>query len=429
MPWTIDPAKRSEDSTFDKNKDTDWCSAKASKEILGGVTDPVPDRWHGLCLERLIQMRNQLRDDYFGMNDVIDIVLSCVIARENVLLLGPPGNAKSELATRVFQLLGLEQAKVNEATLAEWTGAKEVAYADWVNREDQERMQQKYFHYLLSRFTQPEELFGPIDLSHLRKGLLVRVNFGMLTGPGVRGGFIDETFKGSSNILNGLLTLSGERKYFNWGEMRSADLAILIGASNEMPGGFGSGHYGVGVGQDDFQTLHAFVDRFPARLIVDVPSATDKPAVEDSGLAQAFQMAIKRETVRFRTGAPSGFGRPAGMPCINDVLCLGRAMMEDFEEQRGFFGTQDQRGTFRERFLGLARSLRSGGTKAETQAVTWTISARKLRALWKLALAHSLVRAAGGAVRLLPEHLCVFYSIWDTPAAVGELKIRVDNYL
>ena len=420
MPWTFDPEHE------------EWCSVAASDELLGGVTDPVPSNWRPLCLERLTAMRDELRESYIGLSDSIDVLLASLMARENVLLLGPPGTAKSELPTRAFELLGLKQPAVDENLLSRTIGSVRP-YNDWLARDDGERQQQKYFHYLLSRFTQPEELFGPVEISLLRQGMLVRVNFGMLTGPGVRAAFLDEIFKASSNILNTLLTLTQERKYFNWGEMRKADLAILIGASNEMPGGFGTGVFGVGSGQDDFQTLHAFIDRFPARLLITPPSATDFPDVSASSLAKAFGKAFGRECERFRSGFLFGRELPAGMPCINDMLCLGRAALEDVETGAGFFDLSQVR-TFRSNFLNAAKALQMGATSAGGATITWSISPRKLRALYKIALAHALVRRvpAPGAphrVDLSAADLRVFATIWDAPAARPDLLRRVEGFV
>jgi MoxR-like ATPase len=418
--------------SYRPDEEDSWCSAEASAEILGGVHDKVPPEWRDTCRQRLTDLRRELHSSYVGLDETIDMLLAAVVARENALLLGPPGTAKSELPTRLFELLGLEQPSIDTDLLKKGIGTTDP-YGDWRHREEAERRQQKYFHYLLSRFTQPEELFGPVEISLLRNGMLVRVNFGMLTGPGVRAAFLDEIFKASSNILNTLLTLSQERKYFNWGEMRTADLNILIGASNEMPGGFGSGVFGVGSGQDDFQTLHAFIDRFPARLLIIPPSASDVADVTQSSLARAFDKAFGREAERFHSGSHFGSKLPAGMPSINDMLCLGRAMMEDVDSGDGFFDRKQEQ-TFRTNFLNAVHSLQQAATNPERGEITWTISPRKLRALYKIALAHALVRGEPGPnpqrqVELSAPDLRVFATIWDAPHALSDLKNRVAGFV
>jgi MoxR-like ATPase len=301
----------------------------------------------------------------------------------------------------------------------------------WEERRARESQQQKYFHYLLSRFTQPEELFGPIEISLLRQGILARVNFGLLTGPGVRAAFLDEVFKASSSILNTLLTLTQERQYFNFGGMVQSDLLMLIAASNELPGGFLTGSYGAGSGLEDFQTLYAFLDRFPIRLLIPVMSGTKKIAStsQDTNgstteLEEATRRAINRERQRFTTGA-NFHARGGEMPCINDLLLLGRACMQQAEsplpatDQIKFFTT----------FMKIATHLQPQGTKAQESIVTWTISPRKLKALYKVGVAHALVRSPHSSVvsELNDKDLRVFDLIWDSPMAKDDLERQVSE--
>jgi hypothetical protein len=411
----------------------DWASVAASDELLSGGDKQIPDKWRTTCLDRLKTLREQLQSDYVGLDEVTDSLLATLIARENALLIGPPGTAKSELPLRLYQLLGLTSPRVDRALLVQGLGETDP-YGDWERREASERKQQKYFHYLVGRFTQPEELFGPIEIGLLRKGMLVRVNFGLMTGAGVRAVFLDEVFKASSNILNTLLTLSQERRYFNWGEMRPADLAMLIAASNELPGSLTAG---VGSALEDFQTLHAFIDRFPVRLLVAVASISDQEEPTDSNMAKAFDKAVGRERERFRSGLPFGRTTPAGMPCINDILCLGRAMMEDSESGGGFFD-RGQVSDFRGRFLSIAKSLYAKARERDPDAApSWTLSPRKLKALYKIGLAHALVRGvrtttAGPQVDLAAADLAIFKAAWDSleaRAGLGEIvDLQIENH-
>jgi MoxR-like ATPase len=416
-----------------------------------GQRKPIPIEWARTCAWKLRNLRDELRSSYVGLNDVIDWLLATLVARENALLLGPPGVAKSELAIRVYRLLGLDVAREPEKadiTLSTRTPASELRRW-WVSREEHERESQKYFHYLLSRFTQPEELFGPVEISLLRRGFLVRVNFGLLTGPGVRAAFLDEIFKASSAILNTLLTLAQERQYFNWGGMVPSDLHMLIGASNELPGGFGTGAYGVGTGVDDFQSLYAFLDRFPMRLLVPAMSGTSQPEPENSDLAKAFDKAIRREAQRFVDGA--GFqsrvilGRSGhDMPGINDLLLLGRCVLES--QAGAGLGLFDTNGLarFRQAFLSTATDLQQRGTAqrstgAHLSDITWTISPRKLKALWKIALAHAVVADSGfaGLQKSVKsphaEELRVFEFIWDSPVRrldlTSQVRTAIGRYL
>jgi len=144
-------------------------------------------------------------------------LLLAALAGEHVLLLGPPGTAKSELARRLQRLL---------------PGAH-------------------YFERLLTRFSVPEELFGPLSLKALEDDRYERLTDGYL--PSAEVAFLDEVFKANSAILNTLLGLLHERMFDNGHQRVPAPLVCLVGASNEVP-------------QDD--SLHAFYDRFLFRVPV-----------------------------------------------------------------------------------------------------------------------------------------------------------------
>ncbi|MBS3997387.1 MAG: AAA family ATPase [Hydrogenophaga sp.] len=144
-------------------------------------------------------------------------LLLAALAGEHVLLLGPPGTAKSELARRLQRLL---------------PGAR-------------------YFERLLTRFTVPEELFGPLSLRALEDDRYERLTEGYL--PSAEVAFLDEVFKANSAILNTLLGLLHERQFDNGSQRLPVPLLCLVGASNEQP-------------QDD--SLLAFYDRFLLRVPV-----------------------------------------------------------------------------------------------------------------------------------------------------------------
>jgi MoxR-like ATPase len=107
---------------------------------------------------------------------IAEAVVLCAIASEHLLVIGPPGTAKSEAVRRVATVLG-----------------------------------GSYFEYLIGRFTEPNELFGPIDLRRLREGVVEVETAGMLPEADVA--FLDEVFLGSTAILNTLLGLLNERMF------------------------------------------------------------------------------------------------------------------------------------------------------------------------------------------------------------------------
>jgi MoxR-like ATPase len=140
----------------------------------------------------------ELGDVVVARDAEIRSLLLALVAQKNVLLLGPPGTAKSLLASTFAAGLG------------------------W-----------RYFARLLGKTTQPEELFGPFNLNKLKASVYERCIEGYL--PTAQVAFLDETFKGSSAILNGLLTIINERQFDQGTSRIAVPLELVIGASNELP--------------------------------------------------------------------------------------------------------------------------------------------------------------------------------------------------
>src|SRR4029077_18142316 len=112
-----------------------------------------------------------------------------------------------------------------------------------------ELMQAKYFEYLLTRFTEPNEIFGPVDIAAFRDGQYRRNTAGML--PEAEIVFLDEVFKSNSAILNALLTLLNERKYTSGGQILRCPLISVFAGADEAPAD---------------ETLTAIFDRFILRI-------------------------------------------------------------------------------------------------------------------------------------------------------------------
>lgn len=136
----------------------------------------------------LVERRRELR-----------MALLAALAAEHTLLVGPPGTAKSELARRLQRAFG----------------------------------NVRYFERLLTRFTVPEELFGPLSISALEQDRYERHVAGFLPDASIA--FIDEVFKANSAILNALLTLLNEREFDNGAGRIACPLISVIGATNEVP--------------------------------------------------------------------------------------------------------------------------------------------------------------------------------------------------
>jgi MoxR-like ATPase len=158
-----------------------------------------------------------MRGGFVDKDEIVDLLAVSAIAQENLLILGPPGSAKSEIVS----------------TFAS-------------------RVQGRYFEYLLTKFTEPNEVFGPIDLNLLRKGVVVTNTTGML--PDAEIAFLDEVFNANSAILNSLLTLLNERRFRRGIEQQRLALISVIGASNAVP---------------EDEALRALFDRFLLRVRCD----------------------------------------------------------------------------------------------------------------------------------------------------------------
>jgi len=157
---------------------------------------------------------------------LVEMVVLAAVAGEHVLVIGPPGTAKSEAVRRISRALG-----------------------------------GNYFEYLLGRFTEPSEIFGPVDLRRLREGVVETATAGMLPEADVA--FLDEVFQGSTAILNTLLGLLNERTFRRGHTALKCPLRVCVGASNALP---------------DEPSLAAFADRFLVRAFV-APIAD--PRLED----------------------------------------------------------------------------------------------------------------------------------------------------
>lgn len=158
-----------------------------------------------------------IKSSFIGKDEVIDLMGVALVGGENLFLLGPPGTAKSA----IVQELG-------------------------------RRLNCRVFDYLLTRFTEPNELFGPFDIRRLRDGDLVTNTEGML--PEAEFIFLDELLNANSAILNSLLMVLNERIFRRGRETIQIPALMVIGASNHLP---------------EDETLGALFDRFLLRVRCD----------------------------------------------------------------------------------------------------------------------------------------------------------------
>jgi len=211
-----------------------------------------------------------LKNSFVAKDELIEMMITCAIAQEHLLVVGPPGTAKSELVKRFALLCSPEGGRPHDGKVP-------------------------YFEYLLTRFTEPNEIFGPIDLQSFQEGEgHHRVTDGLL--PHAEIAFLDEVFKANSAILNALLTVLNERIFYNGGQRQSVPLLLSIGATNEAP---------------DDPTLAALYDRFLVRVWTD--------NVEEARFDDLFQRGWQLERDRIRAGYTVELGNVTTTDVLRDL--------------------------------------------------------------------------------------------------------------
>lgn len=224
--------------------------------------------------QRLNLFRTSLGRFFVQKQELIDLMVVAAVAQEPLLLVGPPGTAKSDLVLKFRDALGVAE-------------------------ED-------YFEYMLTRFSEPSEIIGPIDINQLRDGRYVRREEGKL--PTARLAFLDEIFKSNSAILNILLTIINERKFYQDGKPQPVHLRVLFAATNEIP---------------EQGELGALKDRF-------VLKAVSNP-VQEEHFSELIDAGLNSEVYRTMNQKPWKEGHTS----LEDILKAGRYLTYQFGQQDG----------------------------------------------------------------------------------------------
>lgn len=327
--------------------------------------------------KRLNNLREAMLAEFVGKEAIIEMMFACAIAHEPMLLIGPPGTAKSAMIRRFCQ--GLRMIRGDETT---------------INEAGEMPSGLIYFQYLLSRFTEPDELFGPLDIAAYRgeRGgdgadgtpTVRRIRNGMLTQASVV--FLDEIFKANSAILNTLLSIINERIYYENGKAFPAMTRVVIGASNEVP-------------RD--QALRAFYERFPIRLL-------SRPIAQDSGQFDLMRELLERG---WSMEQRRGDGAAAPEACYNDLVLLNRVAIDGCDD----LTTSPAMGDY----LEIVRQLN------EDQSALCSIDDRKLIKLYKVVRALAVFEGDIENRR----HLRVLRHTWDQPQQAAVLAEAVDYFV
>jgi MoxR-like ATPase len=244
---------------------------------------------------------------------LVDLIALTAIAQEHLLVIGPPGTAKSEAVRRVARTLG-----------------------------------GSYFEYLLGRFTEPSEVFGPIDLQRLKDGFVETRTAGMLPEADIA--FLDEVFLGSTAILNTLLGLLNERLFRRGHTTVKCPLRICIGASNAIP---------------EDPSLAAIADRFLVRVFVEaIPDARLEDLLEGGwGLTRA---ALEQKATLEHVDFLAASARSADLAPVREALAHAVRLL-----RRGGVELSDRRIVKVQRLVAAACVL--AGRANPTDADLWPI--------------------------------------------------------
>ncbi|MDG2222242.1 MAG: AAA family ATPase [Rubripirellula sp.] len=305
---------------------------------------------------RLNRFRSSLGRHFVDKQPLIDLMVVAAVAQEPLLLVGPPGTAKSDLVLKFKDALGISQ--------------------------------DEYFEYMLTRFTEPSEIIGPIDINELRDGRYIRREQGKL--PTAKLAFLDEIFKSNSAILNILLPIVNEKKFYQDGVPQSVSLCVLFAAANEIP---------------EHGELNALKDRFVLKA--------ESLSVQSDHFTDLIDAGLKAEVNRSLNQKPWAEGHAS----LDDLVKANRYLMHLFSHQSADELNDRQRffpdDVFRE-FQRLVKTL--------VREDRIFVSDRKLVKLYKLFRVRSWLLTGGTVTR---DDLQLLMYLGESPEEMALLREKV----
>ncbi len=275
-----------------------------------------------------------------GREAAVELIVLAAVAGEHVLLVGPPGTAKSEVARRVAAGLG-----------------------------------GRYFEYVIGRFTEPNEIFGPIDLRRLREGIVETQTAGMLPEADIA--FLDEVFLGSTAILNSLLGILNERVFRRGHSTVRCPLRVCVAATNALP---------------EDPRLAAFADRFLVQTFFEPTGDAQLETLLEAGWAMQPVSVGAAADLRMLDEAIAGIAA-VEMGAVRPFLAEAIRVLRN-----GGIGLSDRRIVKLQRLVAAACVLdgRQRASEADLWPLVYTVSGPDLQARAR-ALLHDLLGASKNA--------------------------------
>lgn len=367
-------APKTDEAPWPFDDDPDWIEAIDSLSRQDAET--LFERGgHLPALERLRRAKETVQSRFVSRSNAFDILTACALAKTNSVMLGPPGTAKSLMVRSFAQAMGVRSKVVPISE--EDNEVRRIKQG-----KHQSGQRRRFFEYLLTRYTTPEELFGGTDIDALvSRGVHCRRTLGML--PQAEIAFLDEIFKANSAILNTLLSIINEGIFYNMGQPFKVNVAFVVGASNETP---------------DEEELGALFDRFPVRIPC-------YPVPENS-VAHVIDMAHQFVTAGMFSESVFRIRRIA---CLNDLRLLAKLVQGvAFGGDKAFGGDS----AFEDAFMDLCLAIRRD----------YGVSDRTPIQMLRLCRALALLE---GADSLAPKHLRVWGYVAPKLAQFEELQRAV----